>query len=142
MSKKKKTRQYLVECPKCFNHFHIFEDTLNRLCTRCNQWRPLLDFTTTRTICRTCLGMKQSRLSTQIRLRTKSGELLKQCTKCALWKPETSYAKDNDSNDGLQNWCIDCNNIYRANQRKSRKESDAQIRKEHHCPDSSLETKD
>lgn len=120
----KKTRQYIVECPKCFAHFHIFNDTLNRLCTRCNQWRPILDFTTTRTICKTCLGIKPNRLSTQLRLRIKSGDLLKQCTKCTLWKPEANYAKDNSSTDGLQRWCIDCNNKYRSEQREVRKESE------------------
>lgn len=115
---KKKTRQYIIECPKCFTHFHIFDDAVNRLCTRCNQWRSVLDFTSMRSICKTCLGMKPTRLSTQIRIRTKTGDLLKQCTKCGLWKPESSYAKDNRHSDGLQCWCIDCNNKYRREQRE------------------------
>jgi len=110
--------QNIVECPKCFHHFNRKQDVINKLCSRCNQWRSAMDFRDAAGhLCKVCLGINISRFSTQIRMRTDSGELLKQCTECRLWKPESNFSKDNEAKDKLQRWCKDCNNKYRAEQR-------------------------
>lgn len=115
-------QQKMVECPKCFHHFDRRLDIIHKLCTRCNQWRPLIDYLGINAVCKICKGIPISRFSTQLRMRTKEGLLLKQCTKCKLWKPEDSFSKEPCAGDNLQSWCIDCNNDFQAAKRKEDKE--------------------
>jgi len=110
--------QPIVECPECLHKFDRYKDVVNKLCTRCNQWRAILDFNAAETnVCKICLGINVSRFSTQMRIRTKAGELLKQCTKCKLWRHEESYSADKNSRDGLQCECKDCNTKFRTAKR-------------------------
>lgn len=98
----------IIECPQCSHHFDEKYDVLNKLCKQCKQWRPIIDFPINKNVCKTCLGIRVIRFSSQLRIRTKEGRLLKKCQKCQLWKPESSYSKQKKSKDGLSGWCKDC----------------------------------
>jgi len=49
--------------------------------------------------------------------------LTKRCTKCGIVKPREDFCKDGRYKDGLQAWCKDCTNTYKAKQRLERKTS-------------------
>ena len=120
MSKVRKDKK--VECPKCFHQFDRETDVINKKCSRCQQWRPVVDFRGAVFVCNICRGVPLTRFSTQVRIRTAEGNLLKQCTKCTLWKPEVNYSKESKAKDGLQAWCMDCNNKFQAEKRNKKPE--------------------
>lgn len=45
----------------------------------------------------------------------------KRCRKCRTWKPESKFYKHRRNKDGLDVWCIECNNKAQRMRRKARR---------------------